>query len=286
MASTSGAPMRSRWPSRTTPSTMSRRCRGDPPTSVCSTSRSAMANPASGVSRSSIISTTLGVVVATPSSRPAVSEETTTESAPDCLQQVLVLGLSDRRHDLGLGRDLPGGQRDQHRGVVATGGDDDRRRVLGPRPAAARRTLVASPCTVTRPAARGVFEGATFGVDDDDVAAGRLVAEDRGDRRFALGAVADDDGVVAHSAPPTLDLPCLPGPLGEHLERRADQHDQERDPQRGEDHDVDQPRGFGVRGDVAVAESSTATPSRSRGSPGTTAGSPRRRVSVAVRGRR
>lgn len=56
---------------------------GEPPTSFGSTSRSAIANPASGVSRSSIISTTLGVVVAMPSNRPAVSDEMTTESAPD-----------------------------------------------------------------------------------------------------------------------------------------------------------------------------------------------------------
>ena len=63
---------------------MSGRCRGEPPTSLGSTSRSAIAKPASGVSRSSIISTTLGVLVAMPSRRPAVSEDTTTESAPDC----------------------------------------------------------------------------------------------------------------------------------------------------------------------------------------------------------
>ena len=62
---------------------MSARCRGDPPTSDSSTGRSLIAKPASGVSRSSITSTTLGVVVATPSSRPAVSAETITELAPD-----------------------------------------------------------------------------------------------------------------------------------------------------------------------------------------------------------
>jgi len=43
-------------------------------------------------------------------------------------------------------------------------------------------------------------------VDDDDVGRCHLVADHRGDGRPALGAVSDDDGVVAHSAPPTLDL--------------------------------------------------------------------------------
>ena len=62
---------------------MSVRCRGEPPTSDSSTSRSLIANPASGVSRSSTTSTTLGVVVAIPSRRPAVSADTTTELAPD-----------------------------------------------------------------------------------------------------------------------------------------------------------------------------------------------------------
>ena len=100
---------------------------------------------------------------------------------------------------------------------------------------------------------RGVLEGASIGVDDDDLALGGLITDPGGDGRFALGAVADHDGVVAHFVPPTLNLPCLPGSLGEHLERRADQHGQERDPQRREDHGVHQTRGFGVRGDVAVA---------------------------------
>ena len=46
-----------------------------------------MEKPSSGDSRSSIISTTDGVTVARPSMRPAVSEEITTESAPDCFSR-------------------------------------------------------------------------------------------------------------------------------------------------------------------------------------------------------
>jgi hypothetical protein len=80
-----------------------------------------------------------------------------------------------------------------------------------------------------------------------------MVAEHGIDRGTAFRAVADDDGVVAHSAPPSLDLQGLAGSLGEDLNRGTDQDDQERDPQRGDHQDVDQPSGFGVRGDVAVA---------------------------------
>ena len=98
----------------------------------CSTSRSAMANP--GVRRQQVLhhlDDARASVVAMPSSRPAVSEDTTVESAPDCSQQVLVLGLPDRGDDLGVGRELARGERDQDGGVVAVGGDDDRLGVLG-----------------------------------------------------------------------------------------------------------------------------------------------------------
>ena len=63
---------------------MSARWRGLLPTSNSRTGRSATEKPASGLSRSSIISTTVGVTVARPSMRPAVSADVTTELAPDC----------------------------------------------------------------------------------------------------------------------------------------------------------------------------------------------------------
>ena len=112
---------------------------------------------------------------------------------------------------------------------------------------------VASPRTVTRPGALGALERRGVLVDDDDVRGRDLVADHRGDRRPALGAVADDDGVVAHSAPPSLDLQCLARLRGERLDGGTDQHDQERDPQRRDHQDVDQPGRRGERGDVAVA---------------------------------
>lgn len=122
-----------------------------PPTSVCSTCRSAMASPASGVSRSSIISTTLGVVVARPSSRPAVSEETTTESAPDCCNRCWFSASRIDATILALGA--------ISRAVNVTSTAVSSRLVATTIDAAccapaSRSTsdLVASPCTVTSPA--------------------------------------------------------------------------------------------------------------------------------------
>src|SRR5699024_7203383 len=71
-------------PLRSTASTISTKWRGFEPTSYSRTARSATENPSFGDSKSSIISTTVGVTVASPSKRPAVSAEVTTESAPDC----------------------------------------------------------------------------------------------------------------------------------------------------------------------------------------------------------
>ena len=231
MASASGASTRSSRPSRTTPSTMSGRCRGEPPSSVARRRVRRWRIHATGVSRSSIISTTLGVVVATPSSRPAVSEETTTESAPDCLSRCWFSASRIDATILALRCDLARGEGDQRRGVVAAGRDDDRRRVLGrgkPKDVGSGGVAVHGD----QVGGRRVVKCRLVDVDDDEIFAGRLVPAYRGDGGFAFGAVADDDGVVAHCAPPTLNLPGLPGPLGEHLEGGADQHHEEQDPQR------------------------------------------------------
>ena len=69
---------------RITLSTMSDKCRGFAPISYLATGRSAIENPADGESKSSMILTTDGVLVDKPNKRPAVSEETTVEFAPDC----------------------------------------------------------------------------------------------------------------------------------------------------------------------------------------------------------
>ena len=139
-------------PPRTTPSTMSARCRGEPPTSLSSTSRSLIANPASGVRRSSITSTTVGVVVAAPRSLPAVSAETTTEVGPGLPQQVHVLRLPHRRDDADVGA--------ISRAVSVTRTAVSSRFVattiaLASGTPATRSTLdrVALPATVTRPSA-------------------------------------------------------------------------------------------------------------------------------------
>ena len=104
-----------------------------------------------------------------------------------------------------------------------------------------------------QPGALGALQRGRVVVDDDDVGRRDPVADHRGDGGPALGAVADDDGVVAHAAPPSLDLECLPRLRGQRLDRGTDQHDQERHPQRRDHQDVDQPRRRGERGDVAVA---------------------------------
>ena len=203
-------------------------------------------SPASGVSRSSIISTTLGVLVAMPSSRPAVSEDTTTESAPDWRSRcwfsasrteamILALGASSRAvrvTSTAVGSLL-----------VAT------MIALACCAPASRSTsdLLASPRTVTSPAALARSSEA-WSVSTTTMSAGRdAVADHRGDGGPALGAVADDDGVVAHAVPPTLDLQSLPRRRGQRLDGGADQHDQEHHPQRGDHQDVDQTRRLGER---------------------------------------
>ena len=80
------------------------------------------------------------------------------------LHQVLVLGLPDRRHNLGLGRKLTGRQGDQYGGVVAAGGDDDRGRVLGsgqPQHIGFGGVAVHGD----QAGGRGVFEGGPTGVE-------------------------------------------------------------------------------------------------------------------------
>ena len=260
---------------------MSGLCRGEPPTSLVSTSRSAMANPASGVSRSSIISTTLGVCTAMPSSRPAVSDVTTVESAPDCSSRcwfsasrtaamILALGASSRA--VSVTRTAASSR------LVAT------MIALACWALASRSTSesVALPRTVTSPALLARSRAAGSSSTTTMSAGAIVVADHRGDRRPALGAVPDDDGVVAHFAPPSLDLQCLARLRGERLDGGTDQDDQERHPQRRDHQNVDQPRRRGDRGDVAVARWSTATPWRSRGSPGTTTGCRVRAADVAV----
>ena len=100
---------------------------------------------------SSIMSTTLGVVVAMPSSRPAVSEETTTEFAPDCRNRCW---FSASRIDATIFALGP-----ISRAVKVTSTAVSSRLVATMIDAAfwapAKRStsdLVASPCTVTRPA--------------------------------------------------------------------------------------------------------------------------------------
>ena len=114
-ASTSGSSTRSSFPSRTTPSTMSDRCRGEPPTSLGLTSRSAMREP--GVGGQQVfhhLDDARGL--RRDAEQPACGLRGHHGGVgAGLLQQVLVLGFADRGDDLGVGRQLAGGQRDQHR---------------------------------------------------------------------------------------------------------------------------------------------------------------------------
>ncbi len=92
---------------------------------------------------------------------------------------------------------------------------------------------VALPRTVTRPALLARSSAAAFSSTTTMSAGGDLVADHRSGGGAALGAVADDDDVVAHSVPPSLDLVDLPRLCGQRFDRRTDEHDQERHPQRG-----------------------------------------------------
>ena len=231
---------------------MSARCRGEPPTSESSTSRSLIANPASGVRRSSITSTTVGVVVAAPSSLPAVSAETTTEVAPDCRSRCT---FSDSRTDATMR--MSGAS---SRAVSVTRTAVSSRLVattiaLASGTPATRSTLdrVALPATVTRPAAEAASSWVRS-VSTTTISVGLgAVAQQRLDRGAPLGAVADDDGVVTHAGPPALDPERLPRPLGEQLDRGADEGDEEDQPQRCDHDGGDQPGGVADRDDVAVA---------------------------------
>ncbi len=78
---------------------------------------------------------------------------------------------------------------------------------------------VALPRTVTSPALLARSRAAGLLVDHDDVGGRHVVTDHGGDRRPALGAVADDDGVVAHAFPPSLDLQRL-ARLGGQASRR------------------------------------------------------------------
>ena len=118
-------------PPRTTPSTMSGLCRGEPPTSLVSTSRSAMANP--GIRRQQVFhhldnARRLYGYAQQPARGLGGHHG---RVGAGLLQQVLVLGFPDRGDDLGVGCQLARGEGDEDGGVVAVGGDDDRLGVLG-----------------------------------------------------------------------------------------------------------------------------------------------------------
>ncbi len=98
-----------------------------------------------------MISTTLGVVVAMPSSRPAVSEDTTTESAPDCSSRCWFSASRIAATMVAWGAI----SRAVSVTSVAVASEPVATTIAAARCALARRStsdLVASPSTVTNPA--------------------------------------------------------------------------------------------------------------------------------------
>jgi hypothetical protein len=133
--------------------------------------------------------------------------------------------------------ELARGQGGQDRGVIAVDRDHDvfRLRDLRSSQQIAGGAVPQERCqavTVRR------VDGGGTGVDHDDPVGFRAVSEQGRDRTAAHRPVAEQHDVVSHLLPPT-GVDQGPAPLvGEDLQRRADQQDQERDTQRGHQHRV------------------------------------------------
>ena len=110
---------------------------GARPTSSSDSGRTVSAIPADAVSRSSTTVTSCGAEVDRPSSRPAVSEETTTWLAPLCLTSGMFSDSRTAATIQALRRQVAGGQHGEHGGVVGVGRHHDRPRLRRPGPAAA-----------------------------------------------------------------------------------------------------------------------------------------------------
>ena len=204
------------------------------------------------VSRSSRTSTTRGCLAAWPRSRPAAADEVMTESAP--------LSCSRWRFSSSRAAATMRAARLCSRAVsvISTeaastfGRDDDRRRVADPRALedGDARRVADEP----RVALLGrLLDVALVGVDDDDLARRHAMAAQRLERRPALGPVSADDRVVLQGTPPAFFPEQQPRPLGQHLQRRADEQDQEEDPGRGDEERGQQPRAVGDGDDVPVS---------------------------------
>ena len=185
-------------------------------------------------------------------SRPAAAEELITESAPLCLSRCT---FSSSRAAATMSAF---GASSRAVSVTSTAASSrstatiDLLRLLDP-------GLVQDALLAGAPGDRGVTRGrrrearVVALVDDDDRARiGPVRDQDRGGRA-ALGAEAADDGVVPQGPPPAGEPIGGPGPVGEDLQRGADEQDQEEDPSRGDDQGRHQARAVGHGPDVAVA---------------------------------
>ena len=114
-------------------------------------------------------------------------------------------------------------------------------------------SLVDVPCTVAQARGGGVLDRVVLVLDDDDVLTRDPGLPQRAHGAAALGAVAADDDVVLHASPPASDVELVPRPFGEHLDRGADEHEDEQEPHRRDEQGVGEPGAPGDRRDVAVA---------------------------------
>ena len=153
--------------------------------------------------RSSTTDTTAGVVVAIPSRRPAVSADTTTESAPDWRSRctfsasrtaavIVIFGAISRAVRVTI--TAVSSRLVATTSAVACGRPDVR----------STDDWVASPAHRHQPERGRRVEPSAVGVDDDDVVDVVPVAAQRGDRGLALRPVAHDHDVVAHAGPPAV----------------------------------------------------------------------------------
>ena len=200
------------------------------PASDGPTSRSTRSIPVPTDSRSSSTATDCGLWTAWPSSRPAAAEERITESAPLCSSRWTFSASRAAADDRRVGVELAGGERDEHRGVVAVGRDDHRGGL----------------------ADAGRLEHRSGGRPSRGSPTARRGWPPRSRRRPPSTTTICSRGVPRASSVSTAARPLVPNPitmvwsfkpllqtrsrnavrraLGQHLDGGADQDDQEHDP--------------------------------------------------------
>ena len=198
------------------------------------------------------MATARGLSVASPSSRPAAADDVMTEVAPLCISRSAFSSSRTAATSVTFGASC------RMVSVVST--------AVSSRSTA---TMTALALATSASAQHGVAGGRTVhsdqpvggrlahvlrvGLDDDDVVGRHVLLPQRAHGAAPLGAVAADDDVVLHARPPAGDLELVAGTFGEHLDRGADEHEDEQEAHRCDDQRVGEPGRRRDRRDVAVA---------------------------------